>query len=103
MAPTARLKEKLTMKKMTQITKNLSLCLTNKALRHEGVWGCGCIDPRIFDFDTSTPVPTGQKPGQAPANKYIRIDWDRSKRLLKIKYTQTDVWTERRMDGWIDR
>jgi hypothetical protein len=23
----------------------LSLCLTNSALRHEDVWGSGCIDP----------------------------------------------------------
>jgi hypothetical protein len=24
---------------------NLSLCLTNKALHHEDLWGNGCIDP----------------------------------------------------------
>jgi hypothetical protein len=30
-----------------------SLCLTNWALRHEGVWGSGCIDPRILNFGTS--------------------------------------------------
>jgi hypothetical protein len=30
----------------------LSLCLTNYALRHEGVWGSGCIRPHI-DLGTS--------------------------------------------------
>jgi hypothetical protein len=25
-------------------------CLTNKALRHEGVWGSGFIDPRTIDL-----------------------------------------------------
>jgi hypothetical protein len=30
----------------------MSLCLTNKALRHEGVWGNGCIDPRFLDLGT---------------------------------------------------
>jgi hypothetical protein len=31
----------------------LSLCLTSQALRHEGVWGSGCIGPHIPDFGTS--------------------------------------------------
>jgi hypothetical protein len=31
---------------------NLSLCLTNYALHHKGVWGSGCIDPHLFDLDT---------------------------------------------------
>jgi hypothetical protein len=31
----------------------LSLCLTNLALRHEGVWGSGCIDPHFRDLGTS--------------------------------------------------
>jgi hypothetical protein len=26
----------------------LSMCLTNEALRHEGVWGSGCIDPHFL-------------------------------------------------------
>jgi hypothetical protein len=30
-----------------------SLCLTNYALRHEDVWGSGCIDQRLFDLGTS--------------------------------------------------
>jgi hypothetical protein len=28
-------------------------CLTNYALRHEGVWGSGCIDPHFLDLGTS--------------------------------------------------
>jgi hypothetical protein len=31
----------------------LSLCLTNQALHHEGVWGSGCIDPRFLDLESS--------------------------------------------------
>jgi hypothetical protein len=31
----------------------LSLCLTNQALCHEGVWGNGCIDPHFLEFGTS--------------------------------------------------
>jgi hypothetical protein len=31
----------------------LSLCLIDKALRHEDVWGTGCIDPGILDLGTS--------------------------------------------------
>jgi hypothetical protein len=31
----------------------LSLCLTDYALRHEGVWGSGCIDPNFLDLGTS--------------------------------------------------
>jgi hypothetical protein len=31
----------------------LSLCLTDYALRHEDVWGSGCIDPRFLDLGTS--------------------------------------------------
>jgi hypothetical protein len=33
--------------------KSLSLCLSNKALRHEEVWGSGCINPRFLDLGTS--------------------------------------------------
>jgi hypothetical protein len=31
----------------------LSLCFTNQALRHEGVWGSGCVDPHFLDLGTS--------------------------------------------------
>jgi hypothetical protein len=27
--------------------------LTNQALRHEGVWGSGCINPYFLDLGTS--------------------------------------------------
>jgi hypothetical protein len=36
-----------------KIRVKLSLCLTNSELRHEDVWGSGCIDPRILDLGTS--------------------------------------------------
>jgi hypothetical protein len=35
------------------LNKKLSLCLTISALRHEGVWGSGCIDSHILDLGTS--------------------------------------------------
>jgi hypothetical protein len=31
----------------------LFLCLTKYTLRHEGVWGSGCIDQRILDLGTN--------------------------------------------------
>jgi hypothetical protein len=31
----------------------LSLCLTDLALRHERLWGSGCIDLHFLDLDTS--------------------------------------------------
>jgi hypothetical protein len=33
--------------------EKFSLCLTNQALRHEGVWGSGFIDPHSLDLGTS--------------------------------------------------
>jgi hypothetical protein len=43
----------LTSENQLQEKAKLSLCLTNYALRHEGVWGSGCIDPHILDVGTS--------------------------------------------------
>jgi hypothetical protein len=36
-----------------KVKVKLSLCFTNEALRHEGVWGSGCIYPYFHDFCTS--------------------------------------------------
>jgi hypothetical protein len=36
-----------------KVNVKLSLCLTNQALRLEGVWGSGCVDPHFFDLGTS--------------------------------------------------
>jgi hypothetical protein len=30
-----------------------SHCITNWAVRHEGLWGSGCVDPRFLDLGTS--------------------------------------------------
>jgi hypothetical protein len=59
---------------------NLSLCLTNKALRHEGVWRSGCIDPHFLDLGTNwrsmasfTPMPLyrrGKSP-QYPSHRWL--------------------------------
>jgi hypothetical protein len=39
---------------VTNVKKvNFPLFLINQALRHEGVWGSGCMDPHFFDLDTS--------------------------------------------------
>jgi hypothetical protein len=41
-------------KKAKKVKKvKLSLCLTNLALRHEGVCGSGCTDPHYLDLGTS--------------------------------------------------
>jgi hypothetical protein len=34
--------------RMCKVKINLSLCLANYALRHEGVWGNGCIHPHFL-------------------------------------------------------
>jgi hypothetical protein len=38
---------------MNANTVKSSLCLSNEALLHEGVWGSGCIDPHFLDLGTS--------------------------------------------------
>jgi hypothetical protein len=40
-------------RRLWRILKNLSLFLTNQALRHENVWGSGCIVPCILDLGTN--------------------------------------------------
>jgi hypothetical protein len=35
---------------MTPCKITLSLCLTNKTICHEGVWGSRCIDPSFLDL-----------------------------------------------------
>jgi hypothetical protein len=52
--------------------KNFPMCLTNYALRHEGVWGSGCIKQpfpdigiswrRVVRFATRPPYPRGKSP-----------------------------------------
>jgi hypothetical protein len=56
----------------------LSLCLTNQALRHEGVWGSGRTDPYFLNLGTSwrwevscTPLPL------YPRGKSLRYPLDR--------------------------
>jgi hypothetical protein len=39
--------------RLTKILRKTSLCLTNQALRHEGVRRSGCIDPQFLDLGTS--------------------------------------------------
>jgi hypothetical protein len=78
---------------------NLSLCLTNSALRHEGVWGSGYIDPYFLDLGTSwrwvvsfTPRPL------YPRGKSPRYPLDR--RLGGPE----SVWTTwRRENSWPNR
>jgi hypothetical protein len=58
-----------------------SLCLTNWALRHEGVWGSGCINPRFLYLGTSwiwvvsfTPRPLYPR-GNSPPPTHWKGDW----------------------------
>jgi hypothetical protein len=39
------------------------MCLPKQALRHEGEWGSGCIDPNFLDLGTS---PDRLTPGERP-------------------------------------
>jgi hypothetical protein len=73
----------------------LSMCLTNQALCHEGIWGSGCIDPHILDPGTSwrwvvsftlwllypvgkePPAPTGKEAGWGLEPVWLR--WRREK------------------------
>jgi hypothetical protein len=78
------------------IKVKLSLCLINGALRHEGVWGSGCIDPYFLYLGTGwrwvvsftllllyprgkspppLPVPIGKKAGWA--SKPVWTTWRR--------------------------
>jgi hypothetical protein len=34
------------------VKATLSLCLTNYALQHKGVWGSECINPHFLDIGT---------------------------------------------------
>jgi hypothetical protein len=36
-----------------RVKVKLSLCLTNYAIHHQGLWGSGCIDPHFLDLSTS--------------------------------------------------
>jgi hypothetical protein len=42
----------------------LSLCLTNEALRQEGVWGSGCIDPHFLDAALAGGEWSASRPGR---------------------------------------
>jgi hypothetical protein len=35
------------------VKKSKVVPVLNEELRHEGVWGSRCIDPRVLDLDTS--------------------------------------------------
>jgi hypothetical protein len=57
-------------------TVKLSLCLTNRSLRHEDIWGSACIDPSfpvlgiswrwVISFTTRPLYPWGKSPGTQP-------------------------------------
>jgi hypothetical protein len=55
------------------------VCLTNKPLHNEGVWGSGCIDPHILDIGTTwkwvvsfTPRPLYPR-GKSPRNSLDKM------------------------------
>jgi hypothetical protein len=49
----AKPKNKILFTKKIKVKVKLSLCLTNQALHHEGVWESGCIDPHFLDLGTN--------------------------------------------------
>jgi hypothetical protein len=46
-----------------KVKVKLSLCLTNEALRHEGVLRSGCIDPHCLDLGPCRFTPGERTPG----------------------------------------
>jgi hypothetical protein len=60
------------------IKVQLSLCLTNWALRHEGVWGSECMDPYFLYLGISWRWVVGFTPQPLyPRGKYPRYPLDR--------------------------
>jgi hypothetical protein len=75
-----------------------SLCLTHYGLRHEGVWGSGCIDPHFLDLSTSwrwvvsfTPLPLfpRRKSPWYPLDKNLGWSQSRSGRRGEKKIVDT--------------
>ncbi|PNF29877.1 hypothetical protein B7P43_G09531 [Cryptotermes secundus] len=67
----------------------LSLCLTICALRHEGVWGSGCIEPRSLDLGSSW-RDWDNEMGRACSIFECLFDIDKGARRKKAE-TQTEV------------
>jgi hypothetical protein len=58
--------------------KEISRAVSNKgkALRHEGVWGSGCIDPAFLDLGTSWRWMVSSCPGRfTPAERVNGTHW----------------------------
>jgi hypothetical protein len=58
----------------------LSLCLTNDALRHEGVWGSRCTDSHFLDLgivggEWSASRPGRCTPGEIASGTHWRGGW----------------------------
>jgi hypothetical protein len=56
-------------------TGKLSLCLANFALRHEDVWGTGCIDLHFLDLGTSWRWSASRLGRFAPGEKTTGTHW----------------------------
>jgi hypothetical protein len=53
----------------------LSLCITNEALRHEGVWRSGCTDPRFLDLGTIGGEWSASRLGRFTPGSHCIRDW----------------------------
>jgi hypothetical protein len=75
-------------KKLKKVKVKLPLWLTNLALRHEGVWGSGCIDPHFIDLGTSWRwvVSFMSRPLYPRERASVPIVW-------KVGWTPEPVWT----------
>jgi hypothetical protein len=59
-----------------KVKVKLSLCLTNLALRHEGVWRSGCIDPHFLDLGISWRWVVSFTPGRiTPGERATGTHW----------------------------
>jgi hypothetical protein len=92
----------------SQLSKvKLSLCLTNQALLHEGIWGNGCIDSHFLDLGSSwrwvvslTPRPLhprypsyrrvgGLQPVWTPRRKFLTIQGLELRSLDRLAHSQS--------------
>jgi hypothetical protein len=77
----------------------LSLCLTNQALRHESVWGSGCVYPRFLYVGTSwrwvvsfTPLPHYKR--LYPLDRRLGGPQSRSQSLYRLRYRCSSIMYE---------
>jgi hypothetical protein len=94
---------KITVTRLKEV--NVSLYVTNCALRHEDVWGSGCIDPRFLDlgtswrwvviFTTRSHYPRGKSPrytlDRRLSGPQSRSEWPGEEKIFASTETRTSI------------